>query len=129
MQRRLNRKKYIILIIHDIKEQKIFSMTFTINIPNINNHFFLWCGETFFWGKGKTGFCFWQRTVGRPRGAHSLFPSFNVLLFPPSDVPSYNLPRAFETRALLPRSLLIGQCARWHSHWHPVWVDCPPGAC
>lgn len=49
--------------------------------------------------------------------------------FPPLlNVPSYNPLNACETRALLPRSLLIGQYAHWHPYWHPVWVDCPIGA-
>lgn len=87
-QRTLNLKKYIILIIHDMKEQKIFSMTFTINIPKINNDFLLWCGETFFWGKGKTGFCFWQHIVGCP----SWVPSFNVLLFTLQTSPHITFP-------------------------------------
>lgn len=78
-------------------------------------------------GGGERGL-FWQADIGMPQWgplSGSILQSFPV---PPLRVPSCNPPHACETSSLPPRSLLIGQRARWHPPWHPVWADCPTGA-
>lgn len=71
---------------------------------------------------------FGKQIEGHPNGARCVVLSFNALPFPTLNVPSCNPLNACEPRALLPCSILIGQCACWHPPWHPLWVDCPTSA-
>lgn len=101
-------------------ENVLFGL-FTVNIPKLNNQLPGSNCDIFLRGREKRGL-FWQANSGMSQWG----PLSGSIL---QKVPSYNPLSACETSALLPRSLLIGQYACWHPPWHPVWVDCPIGAC
>ena len=70
-----------------------------------------------------------------PVGPHSVLSVLHFSLSLPLSlslsspkVPAHNPARTCKTGAVLLRSLLTGQRARWHPPLHPLWEDCPTGA-